>query len=160
MINLTLMCPSSICVMCGVEKPHIDFYLKDKKCKDCRKKLVRLNRLDNIEKYRQYDKLRNGRSDRVEARREYTQSNAGKISKSKTISRYRSENPNKYKAHNALNNAVRDGIIIKPLNCECCNDSNRLHGHHDDYSKPLEVRWLCAKCHKKWHIEHGEALNP
>ena len=32
-----------------------------------------------------------------------------------------------------------------------CEDARKLHGHHSDYSKPLEVEWLCASCHGKKH---------
>jgi ribosomal protein S27AE len=46
--------------------------------------------------------------------------------------------------------AVRDGIIIR-TDCECGAPS--VNGHHDDYEKPLEVRWLCAKCHATAHSD-------
>jgi len=46
-----------------------------------------------------------------------------------------------------LNTAVRAGIIIKPMKCEKCNGKHRLTAHHEDYSKPLEVIWLCYECH-------------
>ena len=61
--------------------------------------------------------------------------------------RYRKENPERYKAHIDLNNAVFSGKIVKPKNCSRCGREERLHGHHADYSKPLEVEWLCVKCH-------------
>jgi ribosomal protein S27AE len=61
--------------------------------------------------------------------------------------RYRKEYPERYAAHRTLNHAVRDGKIIKPETCERCGLTERLHGHHADYSRPLEVEWLCAKCH-------------
>jgi len=50
-----------------------------------------------------------------------------------------------------LNAAVRSGAIKKPAMCSQCPETRRLHGHHDDYSKPLQVRWLCPRCHGKEH---------
>jgi len=41
-----------------------------------------------------------------------------------------------------------------------CGSSEYIHAHHDDYDKPLDVRWLCAAHHKQWHDENGEAKNP
>lgn len=52
-------------------------------------------------------------------------------------------------ARAALRWAVRSGRI-HPKPCEVCGDTN-VHGHHDDHSKPLEVRWLCPKCHRAEH---------
>ncbi len=56
----------------------------------------------------------------------------------------------KYKTREALRNAVKDGSILKPDRCQRCNKKDiksRIHGHHHDYSKPLEVEWLCSECH-------------
>ena len=47
---------------------------------------------------------------------------------------------------------MRDKHIIKQP-CEVCGEE-KAEAHHDDYDKPLEVRWLCFKCHRKWHKEH------
>jgi hypothetical protein len=44
----------------------------------------------------------------------------------------------------------RKGKLI-PQPCEACADE-AVQMHHDDYSKPLEVRWLCAPCHRKFHV--------
>jgi hypothetical protein len=49
----------------------------------------------------------------------------------------------------ALGNAVQQGKI-KRHPCEKCGAEN-VHGHHDDYSKPLVVRWLCPKHHAEEH---------
>jgi hypothetical protein len=43
--------------------------------------------------------------------------------------------------------AVQKGLIIKPKKCEVCELIKPLQGHHEDYSKPLEVIWLCQSCH-------------
>jgi transposase-like protein len=54
--------------------------------------------------------------------------------------------------------ALGKGAIIKSSVCEKCNrSSSRIHGHHDDYSQPLTVRWMCSHCHSKWHAENGPA---
>ena len=67
--------------------------------------------------------------------------------------------PNKYKAHTMVNNAIRDKRLFKEP-CEVCNCTEKIHAHHDDYAKPLNIRWLCAEHHRQWHIENGEAKNP
>lgn len=49
--------------------------------------------------------------------------------------------------------AVRREVAAKRMNrqpCEQCGEL-QVHGHHDDYTKPLEVRWLCPPCHRDWH---------
>lgn len=64
--------------------------------------------------------------------------------------RYVAKNPEKAKAHQLLNHAVKQGNIKKQP-CEKCGATYRIHGHHDDYSKPLDVVWLCAKHHIERH---------
>jgi hypothetical protein len=53
-------------------------------------------------------------------------------------------------ARSLLNQAVLRGKLTRGP-CEVCG-STRVHGHHDDYAKPLDVRWLCAKHHKALHL--------
>ena len=66
-------------------------------------------------------------------------------------------------AHAAVSRAVRDGRLT-PTPCEvpgCTRDITV--GHHDDYTKQLDVRWLCDSHHRLWHIEHPveyEVLRP
>lgn len=63
--------------------------------------------------------------------------------------RMKDKYPDKHRARNILQGAVKHGRIIKKP-CEVCGDSNS-QGHHNDYSKPLEVVWLCRKHHNKLH---------
>lgn len=53
-----------------------------------------------------------------------------------------------------VTNALRDGRIQKAASCQSCGSTKRLEAHHDDYTKPLHVRWLCRKCHFAWHQEN------
>lgn len=41
-------------------------------------------------------------------------------------------------------------LTLEQQPCEVCGEQ-RAHRHHDDYSKPLEVRWLCPRHHGEVH---------
>jgi len=56
------------------------------------------------------------------------------------------------KAHAEVGRAVRSGRLIKGP-CQVCGSTVRIEGHHDDYSKPLEVIWLCRPHHGQRHVE-------
>ena len=59
--------------------------------------------------------------------------------------------------HKKVYGAIKAGILTRPTQCSRClktpgpakDGRTQIHGHHHDYSKPLEVEWLCAKCHKQ-----------
>ena len=55
------------------------------------------------------------------------------------------------KARGALGAAVRQGRIA-PSCCEKCGAS-KAEAHHEDYSKPFDVAWLCHKCHIALHFQ-------
>lgn len=52
-------------------------------------------------------------------------------------------------AHNKVWELIKNGKIQKQP-CELCG-SEMAEAHHDNYNKPLEIRWLCKKCHAEWH---------
>lgn len=57
--------------------------------------------------------------------------------------------------------AVRTGKLAKPDRCERCGQlvpADHLHGHHDDYARPLDVRFYCVACHRSIHAEMREKL--
>lgn len=61
-----------------------------------------------------------------------------------------SKTPEKNHARRYLGRAISNGKIQRQP-CACGNP--RSHGHHEDYSKPLDVIWLCASCHSKLHYQ-------
>lgn len=136
------------CFKCGHQKPLTDFYKHPQmadgrvnKCKECNKRDVRENRAKRVDYYRAYDRKR---GNRVTPERQQA---------------YRDAYPKKTKARNAVGNGVRDGKLHKPKTCQQCGGGGFIHGHHDDYDKPLDVRWLCAACHHQWHAANGPGKN-
>lgn len=145
------------CICCGESLVLSEFYRHPRmadgrlgKCKECVKSAVRNNRRKNIEYYREFDRNRSNLPHRVLARKEYAKTEAGLAARRKGSSAWARRNPKKRKAQIAVGNAIRDGRLI-PLPCEVCFNTHDIQAHHDDYNKPLEVRWLCAKHHKEVH---------
>lgn len=135
---------SKRCSACGVVKP-LDEFPGDKKCRDgyrgqccaCRRVLMRAWRLAKLATRREYDRRRYHESpERREGQR---------ISSLKSKQRY----PDKTRARNAVSNAIRDGRLERQA-CEVCG-APRAQAHHDDYSRPLDVRWLCRDHHEQYH---------
>lgn len=122
-----------------------------------RRASMRRNNSDGGKEYkRQWAK--ENREKVLQSKRKYYRQNKDVI-RIRTKS-YREANANKYRSHLAVNNALRDGRLSKPNACEDCGTQDtRILGHHDDYAKPLDVRWLCPACHIAWHRENGEAAN-
>jgi len=49
------------------------------------------------------------------------------------------------------------GKLKRPDICESClGRFSKIEAHHEDYSKPREIIWLCIKCHKKADKEKRE----
>lgn len=82
-----------------------------------------------------------------EIQRKYDLANPEKrLIKSK---RYQVKFPLKLKAQSLVNQAIRRGELIRQ-SCVCCGKEN-AEAHHSDYTKPLDVQWLCKKHHVAWH---------
>lgn len=60
------------------------------------------------------------------------------------IKEWRNRNPEKVKAHRVVYGALRNGSLVKQP-CHC--GETKVNAHHNDYSKPLEIAWLCKIHH-------------
>jgi hypothetical protein len=131
------------CFKCGTSKPLGEFYTHAQmadghlnKCKECNKADVRKNYRARRLVYAAYYQARERTERRKEQRRRHQE-------------KRRIEHPEKYAARTAVGNAIRDGKLIRKP-CEACGEL-KTQAHHDDYSKPLDVRWLCFKHHRQHH---------
>src|SRR3990167_8091109 len=115
-----------ICTACSQTKPLSEFWKernglfgRQSRCKDCRGK---------------YLKERDSQL---------------RVRLLRRVSKYRwmRNNKDKVKAHGKVRMALKTGALVKGQ-CEKCGAID-VHAHHSDYTKPLNVKWLCAPCHKK-----------
>lgn len=63
---------------------------------------------------------------------------------------FRARHPEKALVHDITRRALRNGQLVRQA-CERCGATERIHAHHEDYSRPLDVTWLCDSCHRKAH---------
>lgn len=138
------MSRSKECFKCKTVKPLTEYYKHSamgdghlNKCKECTKNDVARHRLENLEKIRAYDRARAKLAHRMQA--------AAEISKA-----WRNEDKRRTKCHNAVRRAVKSGELVRQA-CETCGSAKAV-AHHDDYDKPLSVRWLCQACHVQHHV--------
>lgn len=90
------------------------------------------------------------------ADRAWRQSAAGKLWERERRKRDRI----KVAARRAVNNAIRDGKLKKGA-CERLGPAckGRVEGHHEDYSRPLEIRWLCGHHHREVEREEQDEVH-
>ncbi len=69
--------------------------------------------------------------------------------------RYAAANPEKLAAQRAVSKAIRHGELERGV-CEVCNTPDNVEGHHDNYEKQLDVRWLCKTHHTEHHCKQRE----
>lgn len=128
------------CRDCNEDLPLTEFYRHPEtadgylnSCKLCRKDYAKRNYLGQVAEKRSYESARNTTPERRKQLAEAAR-------------RHRVKYPEKYKARTAVGNALRDGRLHRGP-CEVCGTTEKVHAHHDDYSKPLQVRWLCFQHH-------------
>lgn len=128
---------SKHCNGCGFDLPATHFRAARSrdglrtKCKGCE---------------RDYDKARS--ESRTEYRREHR--NWGRHTE--VVRDWRERNREKMRAHGAVRRALAKGTLVRQP-CERCGKVDGVEAHHDDYSKPLDVKWLCVEDHKQRHVE-------
>jgi ribosomal protein S27AE len=131
------------CFKCNAIKPLTEFYKHSQmadghlnKCKECAKKDVHKHREQNIEQIKEYDRQRAKNRERIKLATEYTK-------------QWRSADKRRVKCHNAVAREIKSGKLTREP-CQNCGDTKTI-AHHDDYNKPLLIRWFCQSCHIKHH---------
>ena len=63
----------------------------------------------------------------------------------------------KHRANVTVARAIKKGLRREP--CAVCGSNKDVEAHHEDYSKPLAITWLCPKHHRQLHTEREGAFH-
>jgi hypothetical protein len=156
------MAERKACSRCSEVRPLTEFHAdrrapdgKRSECKACTQASVKRWRESNSDAHRAADaRYKAGLPGEVKRAwsRSYLQRHPDRRAEQRR--RFRREHPDKARAHNALNKAVQEGRLQRPAACQWCGAGGRIEGSHRDYSRPLEVLWLCVSCHRR-RDRHG-----
>jgi len=138
------------CKKCGEEKDIQSFYkhagMTDGHlsfCKSCVKE--RVFRYGKTEAGKKTARKRNQKPERKKWKTEWQKKRRKKF-------------PEKYKAMRIIQYHIQRGSL-KKLKCMRCSENKNIEAHHPDYDFPLEITWLCRKCHRKLHFNQLENFN-
>lgn len=137
------------CIGCGQVKA-LDLFYRNKKAKD-----GRTSRCKPCTLVKKREWAAANRHKDKEYSRRYRARNPGL--KREQRRRERQETPEKYSARQALRYALKTGRVVRPDACEDCGKKCKPQAHHPDYSRKLDVRWLCQPCHAAEHKREAEA---
>ena len=148
------------CFKCQQELSLENFYKHSQmgdgrlnKCKDCTKSDVKEHRSQNIERVREYDRNRPNAAERNEKFKRYhkerMKDDEYRLDLNAKKKVWNDNNVVRRAAHIITGNSIRDGRLIRKP-CEVCGEI-KVDAHHDDYERPLDVRWLCRTHHSEHH---------
>jgi hypothetical protein len=132
------------CISCKQDKPLSDYYrhkgMADghlNKCKECQKRNTKTNQILNAEYVREYNRARGKTPER-------------RAAAAVRVQRWEAADKRRKSCHKKVARAIARGDLVRGV-CEECGYPD-VHAHHDDYDKPLEVRWFCAVHHRELHL--------
>jgi hypothetical protein len=105
-------------------------------CKRCR------NAANKLYRDQTYDPIR-----KAEEQRRYRERHPESLATQRKS--YRAKYPDRKRANDHVDKAVRRGDLVRPGSCSWCEVDGRVEGAHVDYDRPLDVVWLCVRCHRK-----------
>lgn len=158
-----------ICRKCNNELPINEFYEHKQMadghlnyCKNCVRERIKKYKENNIEIIREFDRNRPNAKERAKKQREERKNNPISFKRyMECQNKWNAKNKYKKTAHSKLRSAILSGKVIKKNYCTICGKTEcSIEGHHYDYSKPLDVIWVCTECHGKLHRKYNKLTIP
>lgn len=154
---------SKTCFKCGLTLSRDCFYKHPRmadgllgKCKACTRSDVQKNRADNVDRYRSYDNDRALLPHRVVQREEYARSPEGRATHARALAESNRRYPERVNARAIFRRAVKRGEVTPWSCCAVPECDRKPQAHHPDYSRPLDVVWLCSTHHRAAHVASAD----
>lgn len=147
---------AKICKKCGMCKLFSDYYKGHAICKICFNKKIkerpksekrRLAHNKANVKYRKEHKDKD-----LASKKAYKKTEKGKLSERRYYKSKMKRIPEKMRARKLINTHIERGKLFRLSYCQNCKNKTKTEAHHKDYKKPLDVIFLCHKCHRLLHI--------
>lgn len=131
------------CIDCGEKNPE-KFYPREKRrCKSCSNIFrVRRRKLNPANKERQSKYYKRWYAERGRKRDPAYKD---------VIILWQSSHRKEIEVERKVAEAIRKGLLERPLKCFMCGEIGRINAHHSNYDFPYNVIWICSSCHKKVH---------
>lgn len=147
--------PMRMCESCRGLRSATEFRRQRRTCKPCEAESARLRRAADPVKAR--DAVRRWRAEHRDIDRAIRAACERARPQLKVVrnDRWRKAHPERValaaRGRAVIYRATKNGTLERPSECENCGlQGARIEAAHHDYSKPLDVRWLCVPCHRRW----------
>jgi len=152
------------CPKCNKTVPKSSFWRNKRRrdglqcyCMFCQREIVKKisqterSRIMARARVKAYKQTPQGRLQHKQSNHRYYQTEKGKLQKKTCQNIMNHEYRLAHRAHITFFRALKNSKIQKDV-CFVCGANTNIEAHHEDYSKPLDVIWLCQKHHREKHL--------
>lgn len=157
------MLETEICGCCKQNKFLSDFHKNRSKASECalwyrathKEKAAEYQpwyRQAHKKKRIEYSQFSKGKESQRKFDKKYNQTLVDKAIQKEANMKHRNEYSEQIKVISIVNSAIKLGKLKRSVFCEHCGLPAETQARHLDYSKPLEVEWLCTHCYIELHF--------
>lgn len=156
-----------VCQVCRVSKELEQFHAdkrgsqgRSNRCRSCASEYAKVYYSLNKEQIKATSReYRGSNAGNIKRKiKEWLSTEGGKAKTAAVKKKHRQKYPDRHTARKLLRLAVKSGDVVRGEVCETpgCSSAAGLEGHHVDYTRPLQVVWLCKPCHTAVHRRNYE----
>lgn len=155
-----------VCAVCDKEFPEDHFLPGKKTCQKCREYAKAYNKAryeqqhDRIKAMVTRRRIEHAEHVNALRKKRYQENPAYRESARRWAANHPERIRIRRNAGKKVLQAIKNNTLIRPSTCEECGVmSSRIEAAHYDYSRPLDVRWLCRRCHVRWDQQDPKTIS-